>query len=645
MRRSICFTEPAHALAGERNTWKFIYTPSSNLPKGSVLRFDLECKGRAIDWEIPSSHISDKGNCIWLDDGHGHKLSAKEVDRADGIVPFFDFKLPCEVKSGATLTFCMGSPVPQKKKTNGTRAQLTIQRRRPFTLRIDTSGKGHWSEPEVFTLDVKGNVLKTIKILAPSLAVKNKRFDIILRFEDEFGNLTNNAPENTLIELSHDNLRESLSWKLFLPETGFLAVPNLYFNDVGVYTIRLKNLESGEIFYSSPIKCLPEETQSIFWGMLHGESERFDSTESIDSCLRHFRDEKSLNFYATSSPDSQEETSPAIWKNLSQHVQELNDDERFCVFLGQQWNSEAPLEGIRQFIYSKDEKPIIRQKEARTSSLKKIYKSSTAKEFISIPLSTMSDKAGFNFEEFDPEFERVVEIYNAWGSSECTKKEGNHYPIHSESKKGFHECKEGSCLQALIKNKRFGFISGGLDDRGPFSELYEADQDQYVPGLTAILSDTLSRSELFDALYQRRCYATTGDRIILNYTLAQKKMGGELNTSEKPGLETVRHIEGYVAGTSPIETIEIIRNGTVVHHFEPKATHYDFEWDDLDSLESICLKDPKTNALFSFYYVRVLLKNGHMAWASPIWIDTVKNQKKVKVAPIAKPEKKKAVKK
>lgn len=640
MRRSICYTEPVHALAGETNTWKFFYSPATNLPKGTVLRFDLACKGRAIDWEAPTSVISEKGNCIWIDDGHGHKLSAKEIDRPDGVVPFYDFKLPCEVKAGAPLIFCIGCPTAQKKKTHGNKAQLTIQRRRPFNVLVDTSGKGHWSEPEIFSLDVKGNALKTIKILAPSLTVKNKRFDIILRFEDEFGNLTNNAPENTLIELTHSNLRESLNWKLFLPETGFLAIPNLYFNEIGVYSIQLKNLSSGELFYSSPIKCLPEDSQSIFWGLLHGESERFDSTESIDSCLRHFRDEKSLNFYATSSPDNQEETSPAAWKTICQHVQELNDDERFCVFLGQQWTSKEPSEGIRQFIYSKDEKPLIRQKEMRTSSLKKLYKSSAAKEFISIPICTMSDKGGYNFEEFDPEFERVVEIYNAWGSSESTKKEGNRYPIHSSSKKGFHENKEGSCLLALMKNKRFGFVSGGLDDRGAFSELFESDQDQYSAGLTAILADTLSRSDLFEALYQRRCYATTGDRIILNYTLAQKKMGAELNTADKPGLETIRHITGYVAGTSPIETIEIVRNGEVMCHFEPKATHFDFEWDDLESLESICLKDTKNNTLFSFYYVRVRFKNGHMAWGSPIWVDTVKNQKKAKPAPIAKPEKK-----
>ena len=108
MRRSICFTEPSHALAGERTTWKFVYTPLSALPKGTHLRFDLGCKGRSIDWEIPSTNLKDKGNVIWLEDSHGKVLSAKQVDRDDEIVPYFDFKLTGECKSGESVTICLG---------------------------------------------------------------------------------------------------------------------------------------------------------------------------------------------------------------------------------------------------------------------------------------------------------------------------------------------------------------------------------------------------------------------------------------------------------------------------------------------------------------------------------------------------------
>ena len=46
-------------------------------------------------------------------------------------------------------------------------------------------------------------------------------------------------------------------------------------------------------------------------------------------------------------------------------------------------------------------------------------------------------------------------------------------------------------------------------------------------------------------------------------------MGSEISTATKPGLNINRHISGYVAGTSKLKQIEIIRNGDVIHTFQP----------------------------------------------------------------------------
>ncbi len=624
MRRSICYSEPNIALAGEKKTWRFIYTTSMPLPKGTVFRFDIGCKGRAIDWEIPNVSIKEGSNVIWAELWNEKKISCEAVDVEDSVVPQYEFVLPQELPQGKELTICLGTPHANKEKTHGNRAQLTLQRRRPFYLFVDPTGKGDWPEPEVFSMDIKGNELHSIKILTPSQVVKNRRFDVVLRFEDVYGNLTSNAPENTLIELTHENLRDNLKWKLFLPETGYIAIPNLYFNEVGVYRVLLKNVRTGEEFFSSPIKCLPTDAKNVFWGSLHGESERFDATENIESCLRHFRDEKSMSFYSTSSPDNTEETPNDIWKSISENIQEFNEEERFVTFLGQQWTGTPGSEGTRIFIYSKDEKPIVRAADARSNTLKKVYKLFSSKDMISIPSFTMAQSHGFSFDDFSPEFERVVEIYNAWGSSECSIKEENKYPITSKSKKGTTEWKDGSILNALMKNKRFGFVSGGLDDRSFYSALFDTDQQQYNPGLTAILADQHNRAALFEALYNRHCYATTGERIIVGFSIAGHIMGSEISTAQKPGLHVNRHIAGYVAGTEVLEKVEIIHNGKVLHSVPLDGkTHVDFEYDDMTQLADTSLKDPKTGDLFSFYYLRVTQKDGHMAWSSPIWVDCV----------------------
>lgn len=619
MRRSICICEPPFTFAGDTSTWKFTYTTASSLPKGTRIKFDLLTNGREIDWQIPQTNVKDKKNLIWGEMPDKKTVAAHEIESSESFGPAFEFTLPAEVKAGDSFIIYLGSP--EKIKEKGNRSQTNIQRRRPFHLYIDPKGKGDYKEQEVFNMDVRGNALKKIRIFCPSIVSKNRRFDVVVRFEDEFGNLTSNAPDNTLIELSYEHLRDNFTWKLFVPETGFINLPNLYFNEPGIYRIQLRNMQSKEVFFSSPIKCFADYDKSLYWGILHGESERVDSTQNIEVCLRHFRDEKGLNFFATSCFESAEETSNDDWKLISTHIAEFNEDNRFTTFLGFQWFGNGPDEGLRHMMYLKDNKPILRKKDSKYNALKKIYKTVTPKEMLSFPCFSMAKGFETNFDDFTPEFERVVEIYNAWGSSECTEKEGNTRPIKSEGKSGIKETEEGSVIKALNRNCRFGFVAGGLDDRGIYSGLFEGEQEQYTPGLTAIIALEQTRDTLAQALFNRSCYATTGERIIIGFAIAGLSMGSELSTKTKPGLTYNRHITGYIAGTDKLESIAIIRNGKTIHTFKPENELFEFAHDDSENLSKYLLTSPDERPPFVYYYLKVTQKDGHIGWSSPIWID------------------------
>lgn len=632
MRRSICYCDPAIALAGETSTWNFIYTPATTLPKGTKLKFDLISQGRDIDWEEPNPSLKRSTNVIFGRIGKGKPIGAEEIDDPESFIPQYEFTLPSKLEAGGTFSITIGNLKKSSgKKKTGNMAQNYLQRRRPFHLYVDPSGKGRYQDPEIFTMDIRGNSLATIKILTPSLAVKNKRFDVIVRFEDIHGNLTNNAPEDTLIELTYENLRENLNWKLFVPETGFLSLPNLYFNEPGVYTLSLRNLNTGEVFHSSPVKCFIENSHNLFWGVLHGESEKIDSTENIENCLRHFRDDKATNFFAVSCFESKEETSNEIWKLITQNITDFNENDRFTTFLGCQWAGTAGQEGLRQIIYAKDNKNLLRKKDTKNNTLKKIYQSHSPKEMIAIPSFTMGTGTDYNFDRFSPDFERVVEIYNAWGCSECEKKEGNPFPIRSTGKKGVKAITSGSIRGALNRNYRFGFVAGGLDDRGIYADFYETDQEQYSPGLTAVLAENHSREALFEALYNRSCYATTGAKIIVGLYLAGKPMGSELNVLDKPGLAVNRHLSGYVIGTTVLKSIEIVRNGKTIEKLSSKEYSFDFTFDDMIAIDKVSLTSKDKRPPFVYYYLRITQADGHMAWSSPIWVDVppqTKNEKR-----------------
>jgi len=612
MRRSICTTDPHFAIAGEKRTWRFLYTPANKLPKNSKLTFELQSANRPIDWEIPQTDTKKKKNLIWVRLPNGKTIEANKIKDLKTLATSFEFTLPIEVKTGENILICIGSMKDEPKE--GNQCQLYTQRKKIFNLQINNKGK---VESETFHLDVRGSKLSTLKIITPSYVARNKRFDVIVRFEDEYGNLTNNAPEDTLIELSYEHLRENLNWKLFIPETGFIALPNLYFNEPGIYKIQLKNLKTNEVFYSPPIKCFDDSNLSLFWGQLHAESEKFDATKNIENCLRYFRDDKALQFFATSPFDSEDETSNDVWKAIAAQISEFNEDDRFTAILGLQWLGTLKEEGLRQLLFSKDNKNILRKKELKTNALKKIYKTYSSKDMLSIPCFTMGGESTYDFKDFNEEFERVVEIYNAWGSSEMSAKEGNLRPISGPVK----ENPEGSIQKALLSGCRFGFIAGGLDDRGMYSKLFDTNQVQYSSGLTAIIAKDQTRDSLIEALHNRSCYATTGKKIVAGLNVANEPMGSAISTAKKPGLIYNRYITGFVIGTDKLKEVALIRNNKILTTFYPDNFSYEFAYDDQELLKDVCVKPHDDKPAFVYYYLRGIQEDSNIVWTSPIWVD------------------------
>ena len=121
--------------------------------------------------------------------------------------------------------------------------------------------------------------------------------------------------------------------------------------------------------------------------------------------------------------------------------------------------------------------------------------------------------------------------------------------------------------------------------------------------LTAIIAAEHSHNAIAEALYNRSCYATTGERIIVGLFLAGCPMGSETNTGVKHGLHINRHLQGFVAGTTKIKTIEIIRNGKVIKTFEPEGYSLDFTYDDMVPLEKVTIDAKDKKPPFVFYYI------------------------------------------
>jgi len=181
----------------------------------------------------------------------------------------------------------------------------------------------------------------------------------------------------------------------------------------------------------------------------------------------------------------------------------------------------------------------------------------------------------------------------------------------------------GASMQnALAKGFRIGFIGGtdnhcgraGSTMRVAFHgerligsattcDLDRMQINRTLSGLAAVYAKELTREAVYDALRQRRCYATTGARILLHVDLNGLRMG-----EEGPAASAARlHVK--VAGTAPIASVTVVRSNADAHTETPDALDHAFVWED---------PEPERGA---WYYVSVVQSDGHMAWSSPIWTD------------------------
>ena len=205
----------------------------------------------------------------------------------------------------------------------------------------------------------------------------------------------------------------------------------------------------------------------------------------------------------------------------------------------------------------------------------------------------------------DPEVERLCEIHSVWGNSERSADDGNPYPIRvlRGEKPGQH------VVDALKRGYKFGLIGGGdIHDGRPGDELHslqkspEMYQLLWRQGIMGVWTTSLTRQSVFEALWNRRVFATTNARIFLDFSVCDAPMGTQLETTGR------RPIHIRAVSELPIETIDIVRNGEDWR--SARFDRQDVDWD---------IEDTNINSS-AWYYIRVTRTDGEMAWSSPVWV-------------------------
>ncbi len=137
---------------------------------------------------------------------------------------------------------------------------------------------------------------------------------------------------------------------------------------------------------------------------------------------------------------------------------------------------------------------------------------------------------------------------------------------------------------------------------------YPGDRQIYTPfkgGLCAVWAEDLSRESLFGSLRARRCYGTTGARIIVRFSIAGQPMGSTLASSG-----AAVDLAYEIHGTDAIDRLEIVHDLATEATVRPETPS--------GKLEGTL---PLPAGAKGVYYLRLFQKDAERAWSSPIWVD------------------------
>lgn len=242
------------------------------------------------------------------------------------------------------------------------------------------------------------------------------------------------------------------------------------------------------------------------------------------------------------------------WPRVQKVIADSNRDGDFASFLGFEWHSHHF--GDHCVVFPDDFQPV-----CYTDTLTELRRFCVDHNALMLPhhLAYPQGCRGANWDEFEEICTPVVEIYSMHGSSET---DHGPYPMLKGSPGG--RSTTNTVRHALARGLRFGFV-GSSDNHLGFP-------GAYGEGLMAALVEDLTRQAILDAIWARRTYALTGDRIAVDFTVDGAVMGSTIRTGKAV------EVSFSVDGRDEIESVELVRNGEVAARFFPPELKPDELW-------------------------------------------------------------------
>jgi len=384
--------------------------------------------------------------------------------------------------------------------------------------------------------------------------------------------------------------------------------------EAGIVRLAAEGADLGLAVSSNPLQVHAKAPRArIYWGDLHSHT-RFSWDGVGHDAFAYARRTSGLDFYAMTdhavAPDEDGTTrglSHASWDEYTALTERHHAPGEFVTLHAYECSLGAPY-GHHNVYFRGQPGPLLYP---QRNTLLEIWAALDAGEALTIPHHTGKFPAGVEFLPQNGLFRRNFEIYSGHGLSEAYDPE---HPLAFERSKFTSDAKSLKHPSFAQDAWRLGLFLSTIAS----SDDHNAHPGMPHYGLVAVRAPRLTRSDIFQALFDRQTYGTTGAKIILELEVNGAPMGS-IVAADGPTAIRVRAI-----GTGAIEWVDLLRYTGAAAGFETVR-----RWRPLAPEFEETLADA-AGGPGAIYYVRLKQVEpvrglAAMAWSSPVWTVGTRN--------------------
>ncbi|MFN8177401.1 MAG: CehA/McbA family metallohydrolase [bacterium] len=440
-----------------------------------------------------------------------------------------------------------------------------------------------------------------LHMVVPSVVQRDSAFAVRMRLITYAG-LPNYDVEGTLrmrVETWGASKFPEGGLKLEPATEGFYVGNGIRLEDKGVQLLRGSVPDDTVKAIANPVNVVDQVEWRIFWGDLNGHTDLSSGSLAPAVYWWYARAVALLDFVALTDNDKWKTKTldDSTYAEVAHNLQQFDKPGEFVPLLGFTWTSAE--HGDRLVLFSQPPKSLPTPRSG-VDTPAKLRAALPAGSIVALAHPSGSTEASpADPAEVGTSREGLVEIYSELGIFE---RAGTHRPSTRET--------AGASVDDLLGHGlRPGFIATSdthLTTPGNPRALIDGDR-RYPGGLTAVLAKELTRAAVLDALRARRCYATTGQRVLLEFTVDGQMMGSEIRVKKGHVAEAY----GSLGAVAKWTRVEIVGPAGAIGVLTPDPK-------DADVVQLRAKTPPVQQA--TWLYLRGVDERGDMAWSSPVYL-------------------------